>query len=78
MDNAHIPEKLFYSGNERLISGTALQNLAEHLSNYRCMNYIRRAFADILAGLDMSDRDRAYYRLLAGESDDDVIQEETA
>jgi hypothetical protein len=67
MDNAYLPEKSFYSGNDRLISCTAPQNLAEHLSNYRCMNYIRKSFAEVLDGLDMSDSDRMYYKALAGE-----------
>jgi hypothetical protein len=66
IDNSYLPKKPFYSGNGQLISGEALQILAEHLGDYRCMNFIRRAFADILNGLDMPDSDRAYYKWVAG------------
>jgi hypothetical protein len=60
------PEKSFYSGNGRLIAGKSLDDLAEHLSDHRCMNFIRKAFVDILNGLEMSDEDRAYYAWAAG------------
>ncbi|MDR2394432.1 MAG: hypothetical protein LBD93_09815 [Treponema sp.] len=66
MDTPYLPEQSFYSGNDRLIAGTALQSLAEHLSDYRCMHFIRKAFVEILAGLEMSDGDRDYYSWLAG------------
>ena len=66
MDTAYLPEQLFYSGNGSLISGTALQGLAEYLSNYRCMNCTRKDFVEVLDGLDMSERERTYYKAVAG------------
>jgi hypothetical protein len=66
MDTPYLPEQFFYSGNDRLIAGTALQSLAEHLGNYRCMDSIRKAFVEILEGMVMSDNDRTYYKVLAG------------
>lgn len=66
MDTAYLPEQSFYSGNGRLISGTALQGLAEYLGNYRCTNCTRCAFVEILNGLEMPDKDRRYYQLAAG------------
>jgi hypothetical protein len=66
MDNTYIPEAGFYAGNGKLVSGDALQNLAEYLADYRCMDFIRKAFADILEGFDMSNGDRMYYKQLAG------------
>jgi hypothetical protein len=59
-------EQSFYSGNGNLIDGESLQDLAEHLGSNRCMDYLRRAFADILNGLDMPDNDKNYYRRIAG------------
>jgi hypothetical protein len=64
-ENNNLPKESFYSGNGKLISGESLQYLAEHLSDYRCMNFIRKAFVDILDGLEMLDRDRAYYKWVA-------------
>jgi hypothetical protein len=65
VDNSYIPEQSFYSGNG-LISGNALQDIAEHIGDYRCTDYIRKAFAEILDSLNMPDGDRTYYKLLAG------------
>jgi hypothetical protein len=66
INNGYMPEKSFYSGSEKLISAAALQDLAEHLSSYRCMDYVRKAFAEVLDGLDMPGGDRAYYKWIAG------------
>jgi hypothetical protein len=65
-DISSLPKESFYSGNGKLVSGESLQNLAEYLYNYRCMNYIREAFVEILDGLDMPDSDRNYYKWVVG------------
>jgi hypothetical protein len=62
--NDYTPEESFYSGNGKLISGDALQNLAETL--FYCMSHTRKAFGEILDSLDMPDDDRAYYKWVAG------------
>jgi hypothetical protein len=62
----YLPKESFYSGNKNLISGEALQNLAEHLNGPHCMNYLREAFIEILDGLNMPENDRAYYKWIAG------------
>jgi hypothetical protein len=63
---APIPKKSFYAGNGKLISREALQDLAEHLTNGRCMDYLREAFVEILNGLDMPDDDKNYYKWACG------------
>jgi hypothetical protein len=66
----YLPKESFYSGNGKLVSGEALQGLAEHLSYPHCMNYLREAFVEILSGLDMSDSDRNYYKWVVGIEED--------
>jgi hypothetical protein len=65
-DVPYLPEGNFYCGNGKSVSWIALQDLAEHLGNYRCMDYVRAAFAEIVDSLDMSSGDKAYYKELAG------------
>jgi hypothetical protein len=62
----YLPKESFYSGNKKLVSGEALQSLAEHLCDPHCMDYIREAFTEILNGLDMPDSDRNYYKWVVG------------
>jgi hypothetical protein len=40
--------------------------MAEHLSDYHCLEYLREAFVEILNGLDMPDSDKNYYKWVAG------------
>jgi hypothetical protein len=66
IDNSYLPKGFSYSGNGKPISGEALQDLAGHLGDYCCTNLIRKAFVDILNGLNMPESDRAYYKRAAG------------